>query len=68
MTSTKKLSTRAPEWHAEAATLIKAQADAIHTAFLNATRRAAWLGLFLNHVKCAARQTAPFPTVNSVPG
>jgi hypothetical protein len=61
MTSTKKLSTRAPEWHAEAATLIKAQADAIHTAFLNATRRAAWLGLFLNHVKVRGKADGSIP-------
>jgi hypothetical protein len=56
-----KLTKRAPDWHQDAAGLIRENFDLIHTSFLNATRRAAWLGLFLNYVKIRGKQDGTIP-------
>ncbi len=48
---TDKVSTRDPEWLKESAGLLRQNFSHIHCALLDAAKRAAWLGLFLNYIK-----------------
>ena len=50
-----------PDWHKEAVGLIQQNFTAVTSAFLDATRRAAWLGLFLNYVKVRGKQDKSIP-------
>ena len=47
----KALQKTAPKWHDEAKQLLAENFGKIHTAFQDATKRAVWLGMFLNHIK-----------------
>lgn len=57
----KTLTKRNPEWHAEARDLLQKNFNAIHTAFLDATKRAVWLGLFLNYIKARGKEDRSIP-------
>lgn len=51
MSSKNTLTKLPPAWHAEAIGILKDNAAGIHAAFLDATKRAVWLGIFLNEIK-----------------
>jgi hypothetical protein len=64
MTTTKHIAAtrgRAPEWHAEAVSLIKQNFDSIHSALLSARNRAAWLGTFVRYVKFRGKEDGSIP-------
>jgi hypothetical protein len=46
-----KLTKLAPAWHAEAAQMLNENFGKIHAAFTDATKRAVWMGMFLNYIK-----------------
>jgi len=46
-----KLQKMAPAWHADAAQILNENFNKIHAAFTDATKRAVWLGMFLNYIK-----------------
>jgi hypothetical protein len=56
-----KLTKLPPAWHAEAATNLRASFGEIHRSFLDATRRAVWLGLFLNAIKEKGKADGSIP-------
>ena len=56
-----KLQKIAPEWHAEAATLLNENFGKIHAAFQDATKRAVWMGMFLNHIKAKGKEDGSIP-------
>lgn len=58
---TTKLTTRNPDWLNEAKDLLHQNFGAIHSCFLDAAKRAAWLGLFLNYVKERGKQDGSIP-------
>lgn len=61
MSSANKISKRTPLWHAEAVATIRDNFTSITTALLDATRRAVWLGLFLNHIKARGKEDGSIP-------
>jgi hypothetical protein len=60
-TDTKTLAKRIPAWHAEAAELLKQNFSSIHSSFLNSTKKAVWLGLFLNEIKRRGKKDKSIP-------
>lgn len=48
-------------WHAEAAKLLRENFGKIHTAFTDATKRAVWMGMFLNHIKAKGKEDDSIP-------
>lgn len=50
-----------PAWHAEAKELLNANFDKIHLAFTDATKRAVWMGMFLNHIKAKGKEDGSIP-------
>lgn len=48
---TQSLQKNTPAWHREAAQLLKDNFGKIHAAFVDSTKRAVWMGMFLNHIK-----------------
>lgn len=50
-----------PRWHAEAAQLLTENFGAIHAAFTDATKRAVWMGMFLNHIKAKGKEDGSIP-------
>ena len=48
-------------WHAEAVSLLDENFSEIHTAFLAATERAVWLGMFLNYIKAKGKEDGTIP-------
>ena len=56
-----KLTKLAPAWHAEAVEMLKGNFQNIHQTFLDATKRAVWMGLFLNHIKERGREDKSIP-------
>lgn len=61
MSQTTKPTKAVPSWHAEAIGLVRANFNHIHTAFLSASRRAVWLGLFLNYIKERGKKDGSIP-------
>lgn len=58
MTSLTKLT---PQWHTEAATLLQQNFEQIHSNFLDSTKKAVWLGMFLNHIKEKGKADGSIP-------
>jgi hypothetical protein len=56
-----KLTKLAPAWHAEAAQMLNENFGKIHAAFTDATKRAVWLGLFLNDIKARGKDDGSIP-------
>lgn len=50
-----------PAWHAEAIQLLNENFNAIHAAFLDATKKAVWMGMFLNHIKDKGKADGSIP-------
>ena len=50
-----------PAWHQDAAQSLKQSFDAIHIDFLNSTRKAVSLGLFLNAIKVRGKEDGSIP-------
>ena len=48
-------------WHAEAVSLLNENFGKIHAAFTDATKRAVWLGMFLNHIKAKGKEDGTIP-------
>lgn len=59
--ATKSLTKRVPAWHAEAKQILSSQFAAVHEAFVSATNRAVWLGLFLNYLKERGKEDGSIP-------
>lgn len=51
----------APEWHAEAVEILKENFTSIHESFLDSTKKAVWLGMFLNFVKQRGKEDKSIP-------
>lgn len=56
-----KLSKLAPAWHADAADLLRKNFDIIHSAFLDSTKKAVALGLFLTSIKQRGKEDGSIP-------
>lgn len=56
-----KLSKLTPAWHQEAAELLKKHFAEIHSQFLDSTKKAVWLGIFLNEIKERGKQDGSIP-------
>ena len=56
-----KLQRIAPAWHAEAKQLLADNFAAIHVAFLDSTKKAVWLGIFLNQIKQRGKEDGSIP-------
>ena len=56
-----KLTKLPPAWHQDAAQALKQSFNAIHNDFLNATRKAVSLGLFLNAIKQKGKSDGSIP-------
>lgn len=52
---------RPPTWHEEAKAVLQQNFSAVHSALVDATKRAAWLGLFLNYIKARGKQDGSIP-------
>lgn len=50
-----------PTWHTEAADMLRTNFDAIHNAFLDSTKKAVALGLFLNAIKARGKEDGSIP-------
>lgn len=50
-----------PGWHQEARALLLENFQRVHTQFTDATKRAVWMGLFLNHVKQRGKDDKSIP-------
>ena len=50
-----------PAWHAEAIELLKQNFGAIHQSFLDGTKKAVWLGLFLIFIKERGKEDKSIP-------
>jgi len=48
-------------WHGEAVQLLKDNFGKIHSAFTDATKRAVWMGMFLNHIKARGKADESIP-------
>lgn len=59
--SKNKLQRVAPAWHADAAELLNENFGKIHAAFTDATKRAVWMGMFLNHIKAKGKEDGSIP-------
>jgi len=53
--------TKIPAWHAEAKQLLTENFGKIHAAFTDATKRAVWMGMFLNHIKARGKEDGSIP-------
>lgn len=58
---TTALTKLAPSWHAEAITMLRQNFDQIHSTFLDATKKAVWLGMFLEHIKEKGKADGSIP-------
>ncbi len=58
---TNKLQKLPPSWHSEAVEMLTQNFEQIHRTFLDSTKRAVWLGLFLNHVKARGKEDGSIP-------
>ena len=56
-----KLQKTPPEWHDEAIGLLKQNFAQIHAQFLDSTKKAVWLGIFLNEIKERGKQDGSIP-------
>ena len=56
-----KLAKNNPDWLVEAKGILNKDFGVIHTAMLDAAKRAAWLGLFLNYVKERGKKDGSIP-------
>jgi hypothetical protein len=56
-----KLTKSTPAWHAEAVELLNKNFNSIHTVFLDATKKAIWMGLFLAHIKARGKEDGSIP-------
>lgn len=56
-----KLQKLAPGWHAEAIGILKENFTAVHEAFLDSTKKAVWMGLFLNFIKQRGKEDGSIP-------
>jgi hypothetical protein len=56
-----KLQKIAPAWHGEAKKLLAENFAKINSAFLDSTKRAVWLGIFLNHIKDKGKADGSIP-------
>jgi hypothetical protein len=56
-----KLQKLPPAWHAEAFDLLKANFEKIHSNFLNSTKKAVWLGIYLNYIKQRGKEDGSIP-------
>ena len=56
-----KLQKSTPAWHAEAKQLLAENFARINSQFLDSTKKAVWLGLFLNHVKLRGKEDSSIP-------
>lgn len=50
-----------PAWHTEAVKLLTDNFTQIHAAFTDATKRAVWMGLFLNDIKARGKADGSIP-------
>ena len=57
----KALQKLAPKWHDEAANLVNKHFNEIHRTFLDSTKKAVWLGLFLNDIKARGKEDGSIP-------
>ena len=57
----KALTKTPPPWHQEAKQLLTENFEKIHLAFTDATKRAVWLGMFLNHIKARGKEDGSIP-------
>jgi hypothetical protein len=56
-----KLQRIAPDWHAEAKKLLADNFAKIHSQFLDSTKKAVWLGIFLNQIKLRGKEDGSIP-------
>jgi hypothetical protein len=56
-----KLQKIAPAWHGEAVTMLSENFAKIHSQFLDSTKQAVWLGLFLVHIKQRGKDDKSIP-------
>jgi len=54
-------------WHGEAVKLLKDNFGKIHSAFTDATKRAVWMGMFLNHIKAKGKEDDTIPHGEFIP-
>lgn len=50
-----------PAWHAEAVTLLNDNFNKTHAAFLDSTKRAIWMGMFLSNIKHRGKEDGSIP-------
>jgi hypothetical protein len=62
-----KLTKLPPAWHAEAVDLLKKNFAGIHSAFLDSTKKAVWLGIFLNEIKRRGKEDRSIPHGEFIP-
>ena len=56
-----KLTKLPPAWHSEAAEMLRKNFDGIHAAFVDGTKKAVALGLFLNAIKQRGKEEGSIP-------
>ena len=56
-----KLTKLPPAWHSEAAEMLRKNFDGIHAAFVDGTKKAVALGLFLNAIKQRGKEDGTIP-------
>jgi len=58
---TNKLTKNGPAWHNEARQMLLENFQRVHSLFTDATKRAVWMGLFLNHIKQRGKEDESIP-------
>lgn len=56
-----KLQKTAPEWHEEAKHMLLENFQRVHDLFTDATKRAIWMGMFINHIKQRGKEDKSIP-------
>ena len=56
-----KLMKTAPKWHADAVDILKKNFGEIHRSFLDSTKKAVWMGLFLQNIKARGKDDGSIP-------
>lgn len=59
--SNKALTKVAPKWHGEAKQMLLENFERVHSLFQDATKRAVWMGMFLNHIKQRGKEDKSIP-------
>jgi hypothetical protein len=56
-----KLQKVAPKWHDEAKHMLLENFERVHNLFTESTKRAVWMGMFLNHIKTRGKEDKSIP-------